>query len=555
MNKLTKMLPAFCLLMQMGFVHAETSKTIGYENQKQEIFDLENWLKETTYTTEEVKDTCHRDVPHQEKVCKDVTKHKKECADVPAHQECKDVNHPICHTETSSEQQCSTPTHKDCHTETSPVCHNETRYENVCSTSSGEQQCRTVNDPSCHYETRYDNQCTSVPGEQECRVVIRYHEECDQTPGGHQCHQVPPDIQCHIVNGENKCEKIPAHEECTDTTGQRVCRQAPFEERECSAGSPRQECHQVPRQEQVCENNSRQECTTVPGSQQCHQEAHQEQVCSTSSHQECVDVPDDEICRQVPVDHQVCVDNMQKECKDIPAKNVCKKVSYKENVCKMETHTVDEAYECTKTVQVPHETLVKTHKAHVQMNFDARSKEVASEFSVALDTDGTLSLSAEDTNNSDLLIFAKKDIKSAQTTDINTLSAVYNIVLMNKAEFFKFMQSGIQNLALQKRSMSFMIAGKIEAQRASLAIAIAKKDEAKFEKTITGAQFTSEFDGTNTKITVDLEKFGAPKLGGIFNREHNVQLKLKLDYSDLGESILSKAPEFSTAINANVKVE
>jgi hypothetical protein len=288
---------------------------------------------------------------------------------------------------------------------------------------------------------------------------------------------------------------------------------------------------------------------------QCHQEPRQEEVCSTGTRQACEDVPGEEICRQVPKQEQVCEDNIQKECKDVPAQDVCKNVPYTENVCTMETRTKDETYECTKTVQVPHEKVVKTHKANVKMTFNALSKEVASEFNVDLDTDGKLSLSAEDVNNSGLLIFAKKNIKSEPTADLNSITGLYNIVLINKQEFFKFMESGIQNLSLLKRSMSFTVAGKIEAKRATLAIAITKKGDDKFTKTIAGTQLVSEFDGINTKVTVDLEKLGAPKLGGVFNREHNVQLKLKLDYSDLGESLLGKVPEFSTSVSASVKVE
>jgi hypothetical protein len=539
----------------MNFAQAETFKTINFQNQKSEVFDLENWLKETTYTTEEVKDTCHKDVPVEEKVCKDVTKTKKECQTIPTHQECKDVNHPICHIETKNEEQCHTPTHRECHSESTPVCHNETSYENVCSTIPSEQQCRTVNEPSCHNETRYENVCTSVPGEQQCRVVIHYHEECDNVPGGHQCHQVPPDIKCQIINGENKCQKIPAHEECSDSGSQRVCHQAPYEERECSTGSPRQECRQVPRQDQVCENHSRQECTTIPGSQQCHQEARQNQVCVNQSQQVCENVPGDEICQQVPKQVQVCQDHLEKECSNIPAKDVCKNVPYKENVCQMETHMKDQPYECTKKVQVPHETVVKTHQAHVQMSFDARSKEAISDFTVSLDVNGKLDLGAEVSSESHLYIFAKKDIKATMQDKINSIAAKYAVVLIDKNEYFRFMESGMQNITLQSRTLNFTVEGKVEIKRASMAIAISKKGEKKFEKTVDSNVMKAEFDGTNTKITVDLEKAGAPKLGGIIFREHNLALKLKLDYSDLGESVLKKVPEFTTVANVNVKVE
>ncbi|MFA6238022.1 MAG: hypothetical protein WC635_11885 [Bacteriovorax sp.] len=555
MKKLTKVLPVLCLLVQMSFAHAITQKTINYNNQREEIFDLENWLKEIQYKTEEVKDTCHKKVPYEEKVCKDVTKYKKECKTIPAHEECKDVNKPICHTETTTRRECHTPTHRECHNETRRVCHNETRYETQCTDTPSEQQCRTVNEPVCHNETRYENSCRTVPGEQQCRIVIRYHEECNNVPGGRQCRQIPPDIQCRIINGENKCEKIPGHEECTDAPDRRECRQAPYEERECSTGPTRQECQQIPRQEQVCENHSRQECTTIPGSQQCRQVPREEQVCENRSEQVCEDVPGDEICRNVPHQEQVCVDHMERVCENIPAREVCKNVPYKEQVCKMETRYKDEPYECTKKVEVPHEVLLKTHKARVQMNFNTKSSDSHALFKVVLSTNGKLALSAQkDAQAPDQLIFAKKDIKAEEQADINSINAIYNIVLIDKAEYFQFMKSGIQNILLESKSLSFSVDGKIELKRASLAIKIEKKSKIKLDVLVTGSQMAAEFDGEKTLITIDLKKINSPKLGGVFNREHNVNMKLKLDYSDLGDSLINEK-EFATSVNVNTKVQ
>ncbi len=552
MKKLTKMLPAICLLMQMSFAHALTQKTIQYENQREEIFDLENWLKEIQYKTEEVKDTCTKKVPYEEKVCKDVTKYKKECKTIPAHEECKDVNNPICHTETRTRHECHTPTRRECHTETKPVCHNETRYETECTNTPPRQECRTEYERVCRNEIRYENRCRTVPGEQQCRVVIRHHEECRDVPGGRQCRQIPPDIKCRIINGENKCEKIPAREECTDTSSRRECRQVPYEERECSTGPARQECHQVPRQEQVCENEPRQQCHTIPGSQQCSQVPRQEQVCENRSEQICQDVPGDQVCRNVPHQEQVCEDNINRVCENVPAKESCKNVPYKEQVCKMETKYKDEQYECTKKVQVPHEVTLKTHKARIQMNFNEKSTDARAEFKVALNTQGNLALTAK---ADDQLVFVKKQINNEEEADINSINAIYNIVMMDKSEYFKFMNTGIKNIELESKLLRFSVDGKIELKRASLAIKISKKEKIKLDKLILGSEMISEFNGEQTVITIDLKKIGAPTLGGIFRREHNIIMKLKLDYSDLGESILTYEKEFSTSINVNTKVQ
>lgn len=555
MNIIAKMLGAFFLCMQINSVHADTQKVINYENQRGEVFDLENWLKEIQYKTEEVKDTCHKQVPYEEKVCKDVTKYKDECQTIPAHESCNNVNHPICRNETTYEDQCTTPTHRECHNESERVCHNETRYENVCSTSPDRQECRTVNEPYCHNETRYENQCRTVPGQQECRVVTRYREECQQTGGGRQCRQIPPDIRCRVVNGENKCEKIPGREECTEGRGQRVCRQVPYEERECHQGSSRQECRQVPRQEQVCENRSRQECRTVPGREECRQVPRTEQVCGMESRQVCQDVQDRPVCHKVPRTEQVCEDHWEIECRNIPAEQVCKKVPYTEQVCSMENRMKDVPYECTKQVQVPHEVIVKTHKANVQMEFDARSPQVETQFNVSLDTKGALQLTAKADRDSHVIAFAQKEIKHEEVANVNSISALYKIILFDQMENFKFIESGIQNIKLHKRSLSFVIDGKIETKRASLDINISKKSKVKFAKTVLGNSIASTFDGEKTTINIDLEKLGAPKLGGIFTDLHRVHLKLKLDYKDLGEVILSEGKELSTETNVEVNVD
>lgn len=520
MNKVIKMLMAFCLLSQLRLVHAETQKSFTYQNQREEAFDLENWLKEIQYKDEQVKDTCHKQVPHDVNVCKDITKYKKECENIPAHESCKNVNHPICHSKTHYESECTTLSHRECHNESSRQCHNETSYENVCSTTPDRQECRTVNEPSCHYETRYENQCSTVPGQQECSVVIRYHEECQQTAGGRQCHTVPPDIRCRVINGENKCEKIPGHEECSNGPGQRVCHQAPYEERECHQGSSHQECHQVARQEQVCE-----------------------------------DVSDRPICHDVPKTEQVCSDNWSKECHNVPTEEVCKNVPYKEQVCKIESQMKDEPYECMKTIKVPHEVLVTTHKASVQVEFDARSNSINPDFQVSLATDGSLSILAKDSQDTHAMAFAKKDIHQENIENINSIMAVYKIILFDQAENFKFLETGIKNIQLKSRSLVFFLDGKVETKRLSMNLNISKKGDVKFEQKIAGNKVLGEFDGEKTKITIDLQKLGAPKLGGIFNRVHDVNLKVALDFSDLGENLISNGKELSVNTIESVKVD
>lgn len=438
---------SLCLIMNLGF--AETTKTIQYENQREESFDLENFLKETRYKQEEVESTCYRQIPYTENVCR-----------------------------------------------------NETRYRQECRTIPGHQECRTVYDRVCHSETRYENECRTIPGEQQCRVVVRYRQECSQRGGGRQCRQIPPDIRCHRApNGENKCEKIPGREECHDTPGERVCRQVPYEERECSTGPSRRECRQVPRQHEVCENRSRQQCDWIP---------------------------DQRVCENIP---------------------------YQERVCKDEILYRQEPYSCMKTINVPYEVLLKTHKAQVLVDFLTNSSSVTPEFNISLSTEGSLSLTAKDRGENVAAAFVKKEVKNTEVEGVNSIAAKYKIALFDGKDLFKFMEKGLSNLELRKDSLSFYVHGKFDATRASLAIRIAKKDEVKFEKTLRGSQFESKFDGIGTTVNVDIEKYGAPKLGGVFTTKHNVKLKLKLDYSDAGEMLLPTKGELATGLDQDVKVD
>jgi hypothetical protein len=218
---------------------AESKKSFRFENQKEEVFDLENFLKETRYKTETVQTTCYRQEPYVENVCRDVTRYRQECETVP-----------------------------------------------------GRQECRTVYDQVCRTENRYENECRYERGEPICRVVVNYRRECTQGSGGRQCRTIPGDVVCHRApNGEQKCEKIPPREVCEDVPGREECRNVPYEERECSEGPSRQVCEQVNRPYQVCDNVSRQQCDWIPAHQQCSQIPYSVNECK-----------DETLYRQIPYD-------------------------------------------------------------------------------------------------------------------------------------------------------------------------------------------------------------------------------------------------------------
>ncbi len=545
-----------CCLLQSTFLFADTSKTFNYDKQPEEVFNLENYLKEIKMVDQEVKDTCVKKVPYEENVCRNVTKYKKECKTIPAHEECKQVNNPICHTETQMETECHRlPSRQQCRTVPDRECGYETKYENECSTTPDRQECRNVTEQQCRNETRYENECRTVPGEQQCRVVVRYRQECSTSGGGRQCRTIPGDVQCSIVNGENRCTKIPPREVCEDRPGQQQCRQVPYEERECSQGPSRQECRQVPKTERVCENVNRQQCTTVPGRYECRQVPRQEYVCHDTTRQECTTIPGEQVCNEVPRQREVCEDNYQTKCEMIPAKEECKNIPYKEQVCKMETKYKEEKYECTKVIQVPQEKLLKTHKASVKVEFKTLSEILGPEFTVDLDTKGNVELKAESNDGeyynygTKAAVFVKKDVKAKDADDVNNIEAGYKVLMLDVKRDLAYLSTPGIDGTLKKHSFTFILNGKVDPKRAALTLKITRKDIVEIDKTINKANIKYEYveNGNFTHVTVDLKAEGA-KVGSILTgpkTEFATVVTFTQNYSDAGEMILSKVNDFS----------
>jgi hypothetical protein len=67
-------------------------------------------------------------------------------------------------------------------------------------------------------------------------------------------------------------------------------------------------------------------------------------------------------------------------------------------------------------------------------------------------------------------------------------------------------------------------------------------------------QMGLEFDGNRTHVVIDLEKLGAPALGG-FIKTHNVSMKLKLNYADFGDVLIFDGKELATSLNSDLKVK
>jgi len=220
---------------QVAFADLQNSQTVTFDGRQTEFnLELRGKKEKTRYRTEYYEDTCYRDEAYTDyrNVCEDQyrtecttnyreechTEYDRECSTVPV---CRDVNRPVCHTETT------------------PVC-------------------RDVNRPVCHTEN--EQQCTTVP---ICRDVMR--PICNSSG----CHDVPT-REC---TNEERCRDIPRQvcenhstRECTDESHQ-VCQD--YVTRECTNET---QCQDVPRQS--CSTVPYDDCNQVYTGQECHDEAY-----------------------------------------------------------------------------------------------------------------------------------------------------------------------------------------------------------------------------------------------------------------------------------------
>jgi hypothetical protein len=113
---------------------------------------------------------------------------------------------------------------------------------------------------------------------------------------------------------------------------------------------------------------------------------------------------------------------------------------------------------------------------------------------------------------------------------------------------------GISNVDLKSDSISFVVNGKFDASKATVNLNISKKGNTKFSGAAKAQQLKTSFNGHTTNVSIDLKSLGAPKLGGILNRNHHVNISIVLDYSGLGEIIAPKDSKFTIANSFDVKV-
>ncbi len=222
MKKLFLLLFMCCVVFG---ANAESSKTINFDGQNADSFELDLVKQVLRYRTEEYDDTCTRQVPDGTRnVCRDVTRYRRQCHEQP-----------------------------------------------------GRNDCRTVYDQVCRNETRYRRQCTNGPSRQQCSTSPS-RQVCSNGPARRECRTVPQQV-CRTVNGQRQCTTSGTRQQCRNVPGPRTCRTEPGQ-RTCRTVQGPQTCRDVPYTDRVCANVPRQSCTWIPSRQVCNDVPYQDRVCS-----------------------------------------------------------------------------------------------------------------------------------------------------------------------------------------------------------------------------------------------------------------------------------
>jgi len=191
----------------------------------------------------------------------------------------------------------------------------------------------------------------------------------------------------------------------------------------------------------------------------------------------------------------------------------------------------------------------------VTVDFDPKAAGIEANFMFELTEQGDLSVKATEVPPTRSIIFLKKTIENQDSNDVNTIDAKYDLIMFERSQIMKALDGGIQDIYLESEALEFVLPGNVDLSRSSMDLRIRKKDETKFEKSLVASQYKGSFDGQKTTIKINLKALGAPKLGGLFSKKHQVKIVFKLDYSDLGSLLVPNTANLSTQIDREVKVQ
>jgi len=544
-----------------GFAYADNLTSFYeflFQGQREENTQLVNQQSETRYRSEDVPDTCNRQIPYTENVCRMVTRSREECHTEPGYEDCRMQDEQQCRDVIRYRQECMPgPVRRVCYPgQDQQVCQPGPGRQ-VCERTPDRQECRPgPSQQDCHMGPPRQ-ECSTGPGRQECHTTPS-RQECTTGPSRQECHPGParqdcrpgPSTQvcsparteqrcedrrvpvCEVVAGrricrqetQRVCENVSVPGECRNVPGPQVCRTVPGEQI-CRTVPGQQMCRTIPGQqvcsnipgERICRNVPGERicrtipgqpiCHTIPGQNVCHQ-VPGPNICRTvPGPQVCRDEQGAPVCRQVAYNDRECQNVPRRICQWIPPRPVCTQIPYEERVCQDETRYRNEPYACTRTIQVPYSVVVKRYEAKVAVQFEAaRDQSAKANFKVDLSDRGELDLAAK-TMSPEHLWVATRQLARTTQGEVDSIEALFHVDVLPMA-ILSAVSTPINEVKVRKSYLSFTIGQVTRPDLLRLHLKIERKGRVALDKILNANDLQLSPDGATTLVKINTEKLG-----------------------------------------------
>ncbi len=340
-------------------------------------------------------------------------------------------------------------------------------------------------------ETRYrqeevDDTCTrEIPyTENVCGNETRYRTQCRSVPGYNDCRNV----------NDRVCRNVTRYrEECSNSGGGRSCRTVP----------------------------GRRQCRTLPnGTERCR---------NLPSREVCRDKPPVRRCRNVPYNDRVCHNTTRRQCDWVPSRQVCEDIPYQEYVCRDVTRYRTESYACTRTIQIPYEVVAKLFESKIDVQFRDTNESSKANLIFDLDTEGKVSLKAEDLSELPALILAKKKVEATDSGDTLNINALYKLNFLDMNSILAPVKQPLSKFYLNETHLAFVMGTVLKPEGIKVTVLIKRKDKTVLSKVLEANQYRLKTVDTGTKLDLGLKQFDID----LRRRDHKVTVKIEMSFNDL----------------------
>jgi len=249
---------------------------------------------------------------------------------------------------------------------------------------------------------------------------------------------------------------------------------------------------------------------------------------------------------------RVCHTRYQRRCRNTPRGQVCRNIP--RQVCRQVPRYRDQPYTCYREVRIPYEV----HDHFVRTNFDIRFQEVPDgitphEEFIASTYGNSFKLRAKSSGK--LLIYAKAKTTSQQAEGLRIIDALYDISFLDTAKVFSPMLTGIQDLVVDKETLSFVtnqVTGQSPIQLHLLVKRVKKfsSNPKLINRNLNTLEYQMEQIGEQTRFTINLLAL-IPKRKAHKKHSYKVTLNLLLNEAEL----INKADLPKTSISKKVTLK